>query len=112
MALVGYHAFWILLIVPLAIVANLFLTTDQAIRIGKLFAIAGFGPLAWVVVTDVISFCQAARGCDYLLQRGLFRLVTFVEFPWGAFGSAGIVLWQMGRRRTRPEDSEPAEDTL
>jgi len=111
-ALLGYHTFWLLLIVPPAMVASSFLSAERAIRIGKFCAIAGFTALAWVVIADVVSFWQSAHRSEYLLQRGLFRIATFVDFPLVQIGLAGLAVRQMGLRRIRTEHSSTSEDTL
>jgi len=112
MALVGYHAFWLLLIVPPAMVASFYLPADRAIRIGSILAILGLGALAWVVIADGINFWQTARGSKYLLQRILFRVATFVDFPLGPLGLAGLAMRWLGLRRIRSDYSSPAEETL
>ena len=112
MALVVYHAFWFLLIVRPAVAVSCLLPAETAIRIGTLLGIAGLGALALLVVADSVRFWRTAQGSEYLLQRGLFRLVTFVEFPLGPLGLAGIAIRQLGQRRIRPALSTPAKDTL
>jgi len=112
MALVGCHVFWFLLVAPPALAAGFLLPADRALRIGKFCAIVGLGSLAWVVAADGIRFWQSALSSEFLLQRILFCLATFVELPLGLLGLAGLAIRQLGKRRIRSSDSSPAENTL
>ena len=116
-ALVGYHAFWFLLIVPPALLASSLVPSEQAIRIGSLLAIAGLGALLLVVVEDAVRYLRTARGLEYLFQRILFRLITFVDFPLAPIGLAGLAMRRLGMRRFGRErnliqGSASSEDVL
>ncbi len=111
-ALVGYHAFWLLLIVPPTLVASYLIPAEKAVRIGKLLAIAGLGALALLVLEDAVRFLRTARGGEHLFQRCLFRLVTFVDFPLGPIGLAGLTMRRFGLQRICIGGSVPCGDTL
>ncbi len=65
-----------------------------------------------LVVVDAVSFWQYSTGRDYIIQRCLFRLATYVGFPLIPMSLAGMVLWFAGARKVRQVDSAPATDPL
>ena len=111
-ALVSYHGFWLLFILPMAVLYSRHLPPASSRRIGiVVFTISVFAIILLVVV-DAIIFWQDSTGPDYIFQRCLFRLATYVGFPLIPMSLAGLVFWFAGARKVRQVDSAPATDPL
>jgi len=111
-ALVAYHGFWFLLILPLAVLLSYQLHPANSRRVGLVVFAIATAAIALVVVVDAINFWQYPTGRNYLVQRCLFRLATYVEFPLIQLALAGLVLWLYGARKVCQSDSAPAADPL
>lgn len=104
-ALVGYHAFWLVLILPVAMIAGRRLSGRTVHVLGKTLVAIGLVGAVVLLAVDGVQFWQSSGKPQYLLQRGLFRLVTFVDIPLMQLGLAGWLLRRTGRCGNRAEDS-------
>ncbi len=111
-ALVCYHGFWLLFILPMAVLLSRHLPPATARRIGVVVSAIAIAAITLLVVVDAISFWQYPTGRNYIFQRCLFRLATYVDFPLIPMSLAGLVLWSAGARKVRQTDSAPAADPL
>ena len=111
-ALVGYHGFWLLFILPMAVLLSRQLPPATSRRIGVVVSAIAIAAITLLVVVDAINFWQYPTGRNYIFQRCLFRLATYVDFPLIPMGLTGLVLWCAGTRKVRQTDSAPAADPL
>ncbi len=111
-ALVSYHGFWLLFILPMAVLYSRQLPPAASRRIGIVVSAISIGAILLLVVVDAVSFWQYSTGRDYIFQRGLFRLATYVGFPLIPMSLAGLVFWFVAARKVRQVDSAPATDPL
>lgn len=109
-ALIGFHGFWLFLMAPVAIGAGAFLPGRLNRKVGRAILFAGLAGVVGFVGWDVISYAREAESSRYLFQRGLFTLVTTVDFPMLQTLLAGGVLATVFGRKSPPgsEDNSGA----
>ena len=99
-ALIGYHAFWFVLFLPLGLIAAAFFAPTARRRLGTtillLGAIGSVGYMAW----DAWGYYQQVGTTNLLIQRALFALATAIDFPTVQFGVMGFVLMRSPRTQT------------
>ena len=106
-ALIGFHAFWLSLILPFAICIGWFLPTTVVRRIGLSVLLAGCIGAVGLVGWDVVTYAMKSESTEYLLQRGLFTLATTVDIPTMQTTLAGAVLaFWMGREFKREDECQ------
>jgi len=91
-ALLGYHSFWSLVILPLAICVGWYLPSLVSRKVGgAVLLISVIGTMAFVG-WDVVTWGLRAERPEFLLRRGLFTLVTSVDIPMIPTMLAGALL--------------------
>ncbi len=110
-ALVGYHGFWLLLVLPAALIVAKKLPLESAKRVGKVLALAGLAGVIVLVAVDAVKFLQHASP-QYLLQRCFFRLATFVDFPLVPMALAGWLMRRWANSKEAAQDSTTAADPV
>jgi len=86
-ALVGYHGFWFLLLVPLAILLKSSVRSESLRNLGLgLLLLSGLGVVS-LLLLDGLNNSAAER---YLLQWCAFRIATFVDVPLVQLGLVGV----------------------
>ena len=107
-ALIGYHSFWLVLIVPLAVVAGTCLPRSWRWWTGAGVLAVGligvFGYVSW----DAFKYYANSQSTEYLLQRCFFSLVTNVDLPSIQVALAGLALFLLGRRGQASETEAPS----
>jgi hypothetical protein len=111
-ALISYHGFWLLFLLPLTVLLSGQLLPANSRRIGIVVFTMATAAIIVVVVADAISSSQHATDQSYLIQRGLFRMATYVDFPLIQLGIAGLILWYFGIRKNSMTDSAATPDPL
>lgn len=100
-ALIGYHAFWLVLFVPLGIAMGWIVPQHLRRRIGITVALLGLAGTVCYMSWDAFAFYQSSQAGDLLLQRALFALATAVDFPVVPLGIAGLaMLWGTSKPKT------------
>ena len=88
-ALIGYHGFWLLLMLLPAWWLKQQLSSAALRRLGTgLLLVAAVG-IAMLLAIDGWQTWQRTAMRPYMLQRGFFRLATFVDFPLVQLGLIG-----------------------
>ncbi len=105
-ALIGFHGFWLLLMVLPAWWLKNCLASATLHRLGTgLMLVAAVGIMLLLAVDGWKSWHQEAMR-SYRMQRSLFRLATFVDFPLVQLGLIG--LWLRSSRRSKQPGNEKA----
>lgn len=110
--LISYHGFCLLFVLPLAVLFSQHLSPANARRIGVVVTTIAVAAITLLVVVDAVNYLQHPTGQKYVLQRCLFRLATYADFPLIPMGLAGLVLWRVGARKVHQTDSAPVVDPL
>jgi hypothetical protein len=110
-ALLGMHAFWLVLLVPVGVVAGKWLPVTLVRPMGILFlglgCIGAVGYVGW----DAWSFCQASQSTAFVVQRALFTVATTVDIPFVQVAVAGgAVIWFARRPIESPFMDRPLQD--
>ena len=103
-ALVSYHGFWFVLLLPLAVIAGHALPPWQLFRWATVLMIAAVAAVVALVGVDAVRWLSLVHGdaaYRYLVQRCFFRLATYVDFPLVQLAVAGAYGRWQGRRRLR-----------
>lgn len=102
-ALIGYHGFWLLVLLLPAWLFKQQVASDTTQRIGLgLIFVAAIG-IVLLLAFDGWQNWQHERMRPYLVQRLLFRLATFVDFPLVQLALIGVWL------RSPPEADQSKE---
>ena len=107
-ALIGYHSFWTMILVPCAVVAGWYLAPSTSRRVGLAVLLASIVGTVAYVSWDVFNYFVQAESTQYLVQRGLFTLVTTVDVPMIPTIFAGLVLTFWFGARSNSVEPEPA----
>ncbi len=109
-ALIGYHGYWFLLLLLPAWLLKHQLAADTSRRIGAgLFLVATIG-IALLLAVDGWQAWQRESLRPYLVQRMLFRLATFVDFPLVQLGLIGLWLRNPATSHPNTSSEDPADD--
>ncbi len=102
-ALIGYHAFWCLLVLPAALILSVLWCPRACRHLGVGLLIVGIVGTVALLLIDGFNNSAAE---NYPLRWSLFRIVTFVDFPLVQLALAGAWL-RFGRSRmTHGEEAE------
>jgi len=96
-SLVACHAFWFVVVIPLAGVPLRFWTPRALKCLGLGLMALGLWGFVGVGIWQFLSEWPA----EYVVQRYLFLLATLVEFPIVPVTLAGAWCWTVGARRAR-----------
>jgi len=96
-ALVGYHGFWLLLLLPLGWLMKSRLTGARAQQLGTWLCVAA---VAGIIALLVAEGWNNRAAHQYLLQWCFFRIATFVDFPLMQLGLLGLWLRSKGALAT------------
>lgn len=88
-ALIGYHAFWCLLIWPGVLILGSRWCRNTRRHLGSGLMLVSVAGIASLLLLDGLNNSAAER---YLLRWCLFRVATFVDFPLVQLGIAGLWL--------------------
>ena len=104
-ALLSYHGFWLVLLLPAGIVAGRTLPPTEAARWGAALAIAAIVGIVTLAAVDAARWLSLAHddAHRYLVQRCFFRLATFVDFPLVQLAVAGACCSWRARHRRRAD---------
>lgn len=107
--LLACHAFWMVLLSPPAVVAALRLPGTRVRLLGTLLVVLGVAGLVAVGGWEAATWLREANEWQrrYFLQRYLFSVVTFVDFPILQVLLIGAGLWLAESRRS-PRSTMPA----
>jgi len=111
-ALIGYHTFWLVLILPVAPIAARIAPAARARNWGTVLAIAGVAGLVVLALVDGVHYLQTSHAPQYLVQRCLFRLATFVDIPLAQLILIGLLMRRLARPKILAEDSTDEASTL
>ncbi len=102
--LLACHVFWIVLLTPPAFVTALHLPPHRVRLLGTLLVVLGLSGLVSVGIWEAATWLREASEWQrpYFVQRYLFSIVTFVEFPILEILIVGGGLWLAEGRRLRP----------
>jgi|GEM_PF-1155245 len=121
-ALVSYHGFWFVLLLPIGWLAGKAWLEGETrqpseeagghgqkpfrakwLRLGGwILTGVSLSGMAAIVVDDAARWLSTAHASTYLLQRMLFQVATYVELPLIPLACiGGIWLWQSRHARTR-----------
>ena len=103
-ALLGYHAFWIVLLVPVCVLLGANIWPSQAIRLGGVLILVGVTGLVAIVVADGVDYWQSVGG-GYLIQRAGFCVATCVDVPLAQIAGAGWIVRRRACRTALANDS-------
>ncbi len=113
-ALVAYHGFWTVLLLPVAVLVAQVWRDRLRVSVGLWLAVLGILLLLGIVGSEAISWLATAPAAmrNYVIQRCLFRLVTMPDLPLLQVTAAGaILLWSFPPQR-RVSDLVEAESSL
>jgi len=96
-ALLGYHGFWFLLILPLAAIFKSRLSRTKARSFGHGFLLLSAAGIVALLLLEGMNNSAAEK---YPLRWCAFRVATFVDFPLIQLGLAG--LWLQWKTRSTP----------
>lgn len=119
-ALIGYHSFWLVLIVPIATLTGLVLPVRFQRYLGWALLVGGLLAAATYVVRDGLWYHEKSGSWEHVTQRAWFALVTGVDHPMFQVAIAGlcVLVWPRGKPApasaspTAGSPFEPAVDTL
>lgn len=111
-ALLGYHAFWSLVILPLAIWLGCCLPGNTCRKVGAaVLLVSVLGTIAYVG-WDVVTWGLRADRVDFLLRRALFTLVTTVDIPMiPTILAGGLLMFVFGRGRDAVRGDFPTDES-
>lgn len=101
-ALMGYHGFWLLVLLLPAWLFKQQASAAMASRVGLGLALIAVVGVALLLAIDAGEYWHVERMRPYLLQRLLFRVATFVDFPLVQLGLIGLWL-----RSPKEPEKEP-----
>lgn len=108
-ALVACHGFWLVLLVPAAMILNEALPSRQLRLIGTLVAGLGAAGILLVALIQGCTWLPVTPRPYYFGQRVLFSVATTVEFPMVQFVCIGLLLRYLAKSRDRRESTEGGE---
>jgi len=111
-ALVAYHTFWLMLLIPPAIAVACCLDQVVVRRVGLVLMLLGGGAIAAICVTQCLTWLPETRAAEYLPQRCLFCIATAVDLPAAQLfcvGSALRWLFRPERLCEKTDDSPGPE---
>ena len=97
-ALIGYHGFWLLLMLLPAWWLKHYLSGATLRRLGTGLLLVAVIGIVLLLAIDSWQTWQREAMRPYVVQRGFFRLATFVDFPLVQLGLIG--LWLRNSRQT------------
>ena len=99
--LLACHAFWMVLLAPPAVVAAIRLPNHRVRLLGTLLVALGATGLVAVAGWEAATWLREANEWQrpYFVQRYLFSVVTFVDFPILEVLLVGAGLWLAESRR-------------
>jgi len=98
-ALIGYHGFWLLLMVLPAWWLKQQLASATLQRLGTSLLLVAMVGIVLLLVIDGWQTWQRTAMRPYLVQRSMFRLATFIDFPLVQLGLIG--LWLRNSRQPK-----------
>ena len=104
-ALIGYHTFWLVLMLPIAIAARAFLPNTAVRRVGLALLTTGLLIIVGYVGWDASRFVAQANSAAYLGQRCFFTLVTSVDMPMMQLALLGLIVTARRKRTPAPANS-------
>ena len=108
-ALLGYHAFWLVLIVPVAIALGAYFSQPSRRKLGLAFLAVGLVTIAFVAGGDTFRYWKSSGSAQYLTQRFFFAMVTKIDVPMlQVFTVGALMTWFC---RSKPSDSGEGEVT-
>ncbi len=133
-ALVSYHGFWLILLLPIGWLTGKAWLGDEVgrasidspdknvgenckarrLRLGGLvLVVSSLSLLVGIVAVDAARWLATSPTHSYLIQRVLFRVVTLVDLPLIPLAIVGALwLWQGRRRYHPPHPRQPAVQPL
>lgn len=112
-AAIGYHLFWLAILLPPTVGLGLFLSRARNRKIGRILLFVATILTVGVVGYDVVSHAIQSRTAGYVFRRGLLTLVTTIDVPMMQLMAAGAALqFYFGRRPVvEATDIDSAEAT-
>jgi len=93
-ALLGYHAFWLVLTFPVAISIASYLSPSRRSKLGWLFLAVGIIGVVFVAGGNTVEYWKSSESSKYLLQRFFFATVTKIDIPMiQAIVVGGSLIW-------------------
>ena len=109
-ALIGYHGFWLLLMLLPAWWLKQQLSSATLRRLGTgLLLMAAVG-IVLLLAIDGWQTWQREAMRSYIVQRCFFRLATFVDFPLVQLGLIGLWLRNSRQTNNSPESEQELEN--
>ncbi len=99
-ALVSYHGFWFVLLLPPSFLLGKTILHHPLGRLrlrrwGLTLAAASLLSLLGIVIADAANWLSSAHATDYLIQRSFFRIATLVDVPLLPLICVGLIwIWQ------------------
>jgi hypothetical protein len=107
--LLACHTFWMVLLSPPAVIAALRMPPQRVRFMGTLLVFLGVSSLISVGVWEAATWLRDASEWQrrYFVQRYVFSVVTFVDFPILEILIIGAGMW-LAESRRRPQPATPA----
>lgn len=105
-ALLGYHAFWTLLLVPIVALTCRVIAGPQGKRLAILSLSVGLLGVVAIFCVGATSWART-EGIRYAVQRGLFDVATTPDLPVIPLVIAGLVGVMAARPGRRSQQNEP-----
>ena len=110
-ALIGYHGFWAVVILPVAITVGVVAPRQANRLIGGLLLIASVIGAATYLTWDGVQYASSAQSTEHAFQRAVFTLVTTVDIPMiQALIASGLLWGVFGRKAGVTEPAEEQDD--
>ena len=110
-AAIGYHLFWLSILLPPTVGLGLFLSQPQNRRVGRILFIVAAIVTVGVVGYDAVTYAMSSGKVEYIFRRGLSTLVNTIDLPMMQLMAAGALLqYYFGREKaTLPKEESSAE---
>ena len=104
-ALIGYHGFWLIVLLLPAWLMKQRLGAPNLRRIGVALMVISLASIVALLASDCWRNWQHETMRGYMWQRCLFRLATYVEFP---LAQLGLIGWWLKTPMRKPKQTDEA----